>query len=65
MVYDVKITHTNVFDNLRNLRVIINAPNTKYRIISILRDMCGVSNVISIEGPETLKVLRIYQYCIK
>ena len=63
--HGVQITHTKFLDKLRNLLVIIRYPKTKYGIIDILKYTSDLSNVISIESPETLRVLRIYQCCSK
>ena len=60
--YDVEITHTQLLDKLRNLLVVINYTDTKYIIMCILKDTSDLSNFISIENPETLRVLSIYQY---
>ena len=61
-LYEIHVTQINFLGNLRNLLVLMNFPNIKLRIGSILKYSSDVSKVIRIKVFVNIKVLSIYQY---
>ena len=61
-LYEIHVTQINFLGNLRNLLVLMNFPNIKLRIGSILKYSSDVSKVIMIKVPRTVKAIIIHQY---
>ena len=49
-LYDILVTHTKFLDKILNLLVLLNLPETEYRIRVILKYLSNVSEVISIKS---------------
>ena len=54
--------HKKILDELHNLLVLLNPPELKYRIKTILKYTSNKSKVLVIKGYITLKAPGIYQY---
>ena len=53
------------FYKLRNLLVILNLPETKYKNRTTIKDTSDIDKFIGFKGSGSLKGLRIYQAFIK
>ena len=60
-LYGIFFTHTKFLNKLFNLVVLLNIPESKPNIISILKDVGSIANVLRLKRYVTLESLIINQ----